>query len=73
MPLIFGTQLCLVDSAKIVQVIALGPKMDPPSSQHVLNGLVSTPEHEVLMVSNCGQSMSVMRRPLCIMRRQQLL
>ena len=26
---------------------------------------VSSPEHEVLMVSYCGQSMSVVRRPSC--------
>ena len=35
--------------------------------------LISSPEHEVLMVSYCGQSMPVMRRPLCVVRRQQLL
>ena len=28
-------------------------------------GIFSSPEHEVLMVSYCGQSMSVVRRPLC--------
>ena len=35
--------------------------------------LISSPEHEVLMVSYCGQSMSVVRRALCGVRRQQLL
>ena len=34
---------------------------------------ISSPEHEVLMVSYCGQSMSVVRRPSCVVRRQQLL
>ena len=29
----------------------------------------SSPEHEVLMVSYCGQSMSVVRRPSCVVRR----
>ena len=33
----------------------------------------SLPEHEVLMVSYCGQSMSVVHRPSCGVRRQQLL
>ena len=33
----------------------------------------SSPEHEVLMVSYCGQSMSVVRRPSSVDRRQQLL
>ena len=32
-------------------------------------GLISSPEHEVLMVSYCGQSMSVVRRPSCVVRR----
>ena len=32
-------------------------------------GLFSSPEHEVLMVSYCGQSMSVVRRPSCVVRR----
>ena len=31
--------------------------------------LVSSPEHEVLMVSYCGQSMSVVRRASCVVRR----
>ena len=38
--------------------------------------LISSPEHKVLMVSYCGQSMSivlrassVVRRPLCVVRR----
>ena len=30
---------------------------------------VSSPEHEVLMVSYCDQSMSVVRRPSCVVRR----
>ena len=30
---------------------------------------ISSPEHEVLMVSYCGQSMSVVRRPSCVVRR----
>ena len=29
---------------------------------YILNLLISSPEHEVLMVSYCGQSMSVVRR-----------
>ena len=33
----------------------------------------SSPEHEVLMVSYCGQSMSVVRRASSVVRRQQLL
>ena len=35
--------------------------------------LISSPEHEVLMVSYCDQSMSVVRRPLCVVRRQQFV
>ena len=31
--------------------------------------LVSSPEHEVLTVSYCGQSMSVVRRASCVVRR----
>ena len=31
--------------------------------------LFSSPEHEVLMVSYCGQSMSVVRRPSSVVRR----
>ena len=31
--------------------------------------VVSSPEHEVLMVSYCGQSMSVFRRSSCVVRR----
>ena len=31
--------------------------------------IISSPEHEVLMVSYCGQSMSVVRRPSCVVRR----
>ena len=30
--------------------------------------LISSPEHEVLMVSYCGQSMSIVRRPSCVVR-----
>ena len=33
--------------------------------------LFSSPEHEVLMVSYCDQSMSVVRRPSSVIRRQQ--
>ena len=32
---------------------------------------VSSPEHEVLKVSYCDRSMSVVRRPACVVRRQQ--
>ena len=32
-------------------------------------GLISSPEHEVLMVSYCGQSMSVVRRASSVVRR----
>ena len=35
--------------------------------------LFSSPEHEVLMVSYCDQSMSVVRRASSVVRRQQLL
>ena len=35
--------------------------------------VVSSPEHEVLMVSYCDQSMSVVRRPSCVVRRQQFV
>ena len=31
--------------------------------------LISSPEHEVLMVSYCDQSLSVVRRPSCVVRR----
>ena len=30
---------------------------------------VSSPEHEVLMVSYCDQSLSVVRRTSCVVRR----
>ena len=33
----------------------------------------SSPEHEVLMVSYCDQSMSVVRRALSVVRRQQFV
>ena len=33
----------------------------------------SSHEHEVLMVSYCDQSMSVVRRPSCVVRRQQFV
>ena len=33
-----------------------------------LSPFVSSPEHEVLMVSYCGQSMSVVHRPSCVVR-----
>ena len=33
------------------------------------SSVVSSPEHEVLMVSYCGQSMSVVRRPSFVVRR----
>ena len=36
-------------------------------------GVFSSPEHEVLMVSYCDQSMSVVRRPSCVVRRQQFV
>ena len=35
----------------------------------VVVGLITSPEHEVLMVSYCGQSMSVVRGPSCVVRR----
>ena len=34
-----------------------------------LSFVFSSPEHEVLMVSYCRQSMSVIRRPSCVVRR----
>ena len=36
-------------------------------------GFSSSPEHEVLMVSYCDQSMSVVRRASCVVRRQQFV
>ena len=33
----------------------------------------SSPEHEVLMVSYCDQSLSVVRRASCVIRRQQFV
>ena len=36
---------------------------------YILNLLISSPEHEVLMVSYCGQSMSVVRRASSVVRR----
>ena len=35
--------------------------------------IFSSPEHEVLMVSYCDQSMSVVRRASCVVRRQQFV
>ena len=35
--------------------------------------IFSSPEHEVLMVSYCGQSLSVVHRRSSVVRRQQLL
>ena len=43
------------------------------ASGDILIFFFSSPEHEVLMVSYCGQSMSVVRRPSSVVRRQQLL
>ena len=34
----------------------------------LLHIIVSSPEHEVLMVSYCGQSVSVVRHPSCVVR-----
>ena len=40
----------------------------------ILNDLlVSSPEHEMLMMSYCGLSMSVVRRASFVVRRQKLL
>ena len=36
---------------------------------HPAHNVISSPEHEVLMVSYCGQSMSVVRRASCVVRR----
>ena len=48
--------------------------IDPVSdSKHVQNGVFSSPEHEVLMVSYCDQSLSVVRRASCVVRRQQFV
>ena len=49
-------QLTLSDGSNII--LMLGPRLSPDNRVHI-----SSPEHEVLMVSYCGQSMSVMRRP----------
>ena len=35
--------------------------------------IFSSSEHEVLMVSYCDQSMSVVRRASCVVRRQQFV
>ena len=35
----------------------------------LFTGFISSPEHEVLMVSYCGQSMSVVHRALSVIRR----
>ena len=35
------------------------------TNQPILKPVFSSPEHEVLMVRYCGQSMSVVRRPSC--------
>ena len=35
----------------------------PPSTRAILYSFFSSPEHEVLMVSYCDQSLSVVRRP----------
>ena len=37
------------------------------------NAFFSSPEHEVLMVSYCDQSMSVVRRASSVVRRQQFV
>ena len=39
----------------------------------IQKSVISSPEHEVLMVSYCGQSMSVVHRASSVVRRQQLL
>ena len=51
-------------STKIIQAMWICQKTWPPGA-----GLISSPEHKVLMVSYCGQSMSVVRRPSSVVRR----
>jgi len=42
----------------------------PSENRHICNELISSPEHEVLMVSYCGQWLSVVRRRAsCVVRR----
>ena len=48
-------------------------KLEVLTSKHQYFSIISSPEHEVLIVSYCGQSMSVVRRPSSVVRHQQLL
>ena len=60
-----GLEKCCITSAYLQRLCHSG-ELD------VARGLVfivSSPEHEVLMVSYCGQSMSVVRRLSCVLRR----
>ena len=58
-----GLEKCCITSAYLQWLWHLGERP-------VARGpLVSSPEHEVLMVSYCGQSMSVVRRPSSVVRR----
>ena len=48
-------------------------KTDIIANFHRNDLVISSPEHKVLMVSYCDQSMSVVRLALCVVRRQQFV
>ena len=56
---------------KMINKLRLDILCELPAKQtiHMKCHLISSPEHEVLMVSYCGQSMSVVCRPSFVVRR----
>ena len=56
------------DFAVKLNLLLLGDFIGPSkaSEMDTLEHLFSSPEHEVLMVSYCDQSMSVVRHPSCV-------
>ena len=62
-----GLEKCCITSACLQWLCHSGERT-------VAHGpLVSLSEHEVLIVSYCGHSMSVIHHAVCVMRHEQLL
>ena len=56
----------MLDIPNIIRLVCI-------QNQSPSHCLFSSPEHEVLMVSFCDRSMSVVGRPSCVVRRPQFL
>ena len=52
----------------LLSLADLFQQLSPVQPTHILSLFFSSPEHEVLMVSCCGQSMSVVSRPSAVVR-----